>query len=148
MSSVKICVKNDGSELILSIFDDNLLMMNRHRSQNRSRFSPSIRNGFSGYEISLPARERNAFMTGESFPERDLSLFRSLSRSLLTPVFCPHISAHSRETMPRSTSKVRDLMMLIEMIFISFWISADLICRFQRLDNVTERPFSMFSHYF
>uniref|UniRef100_A0A1B6JN26 Uncharacterized protein n=1 Tax=Homalodisca liturata TaxID=320908 RepID=A0A1B6JN26_9HEMI len=46
-SSVKISVKNAGSEFIRSMLRDRVLTMSKHRSQNRSLES-STRKGFSG----------------------------------------------------------------------------------------------------
>lgn len=59
-SSVNISVKNPGSALIRSIFDDSLFTMTRHRSQNFS-FESSTRNGFRGYDISLPMYEYDRY---------------------------------------------------------------------------------------
>lgn len=56
LSSVKISVKYAGSALMRNILVDMVRTMPRHRSQNASRLS-STRNGFNGYDISLPMYE-------------------------------------------------------------------------------------------
>lgn len=56
LSSVNISVKYAGSALMRNICGDMVRTMSKHRSQNTSRLC-STRNGFSGYDISLPIYE-------------------------------------------------------------------------------------------
>lgn len=59
-NSVKISVKNAGSEFIRSILCDKEFTISKHRSQKRS-FESSTRKGFSGYDISFPMYEYDKY---------------------------------------------------------------------------------------